>query len=157
MCRYAFHSYKPHLACFGCRKVFRRRLRADVDPDGEETLARCPECGGLLADLGLDFKAPPARAVKRWRELASLWRAGITFHSCGCGGAGMVPSGSAALAAYLRRQRDGAAALLAHWRDAPAPTGDDAAARRHDANRQRAIRSLATQVARLDAELARGA
>ena len=30
MCRYAMVSYKPHYACFNCRKTFKRRLFYDI-------------------------------------------------------------------------------------------------------------------------------
>jgi hypothetical protein len=151
MCRYALTRYKPHLACFDCRTVFRRRLRTDVDPSGQEHVARCPQCGQAVADLGLDFKAPPKRDAKRWRELAALWRVGVTFHSCGCGGPGWVPRGTAALAAYLRRNREGLVGLIAHWRDHELTRVELAR------QRAQALASLTAQLAKLDAELARSA
>jgi hypothetical protein len=86
MCRYAYHHYRPHLACFCCRKLYR--------PLETGTLAsaprvhRCPECREPMADMGLDFKAPRQRDAKQWRKAHLLYLHGITFHSCGCGGCG---------------------------------------------------------------------
>ena len=37
MCRYAFHIYKNHYACFTCRKMFRQPTRAEMSrPLGRE-------------------------------------------------------------------------------------------------------------------------
>ena len=92
MCRYAMTAYKPHYACFECRKTFKRRLLNDVDRDEETSVAaKCPECGNLMADMGLDFKSPPKDDLKAWQHLRTLYQVGITFHSCGCGGPGYVP------------------------------------------------------------------
>ncbi len=45
MCRYAIKPlYKKHYACFACRKSWKRRNKAEVDPAGAEHPARCPEC-----------------------------------------------------------------------------------------------------------------
>jgi hypothetical protein len=58
MCRYAAHAYKRHYAYFACRKAFKRRNKRDVDSSLDEHPARCPQCGLLMANMGLDF-APP--------------------------------------------------------------------------------------------------
>ncbi|MFO0758516.1 MAG: hypothetical protein U0359_18635 [Byssovorax sp.] len=101
MCRYAFAEYKPHLACFRCRKSFKRRLLKDIDPGGSMKPARCPDCGGDVADMGLDFKPPPRHRTEEWSLLESLFTIGLTFHSCGCSGPGFRPRARSELRAFL--------------------------------------------------------
>lgn len=104
MCRYAFSTYKPHYVCFECRKMFRRRLLGDIDRDLKESSeAKCPQCGGLMADMGLDFKPPRKDDVKAWQHIKDLYSVGITFHSCGCSGPG-----------YIRKSKD---KLIEHLQD----------------------------------------
>lgn len=97
MCRYGMTIYKPHYACFNCQKTFKRRLLRDINkglqPSSKEgsTPAKCPNCSQLMADMGLDFKAPKSNQHKAWQHLAKLYEVGITFHSCGCSGPGYVP------------------------------------------------------------------
>lgn len=121
MCRYAFPSYKPHFACFSCRKAFKRRLLKDVDPDGEHRPARCPQCGELMAEMGLDFQAPPQSKEKAWRVLRTLWEVGETFHSCGCGGPGYRPRDPVALRAYLQEIIERYRGHLRGWRATTEP------------------------------------
>lgn len=99
-------AYKPHLACFHCRKVFKRRLLRDVQRDRPHSgAARCPQCGGLLADIGLDFAAPPNRDRTAWERLHLTYQVGFTFHSCGCSGPGYVPTQPAELVSVLRARK----------------------------------------------------
>jgi len=89
-------SYKSHYACFACRKTFKRRLLSDI-LDGyskgvQEKPATCPECSGIMADMGLDFKSPKKKDTKAWEHMATLYHVGITFHSCGCSGPGYIPA-----------------------------------------------------------------
>lgn len=102
MCRYGFAKYKPRYACFACRKAFRRRHKSDVDPAGAEHPARCPDCGLLMADMGLDFRPPSKSDRKGWAAAEALWEVGETFHSCGCSGPGYRPRDPAALDAFFR-------------------------------------------------------
>ncbi|RMG74827.1 MAG: hypothetical protein D6722_01930 [Bacteroidetes bacterium] len=98
--------YKPHYACFGCRKAFKRRRWADIfgDTKGESLPARCPDCGQPMADMGLDFEAPKRSDRKAWAHLASLYASGITFHSCGCSGPGFIPRDQAEHVAFLQEK-----------------------------------------------------
>jgi DNA-directed RNA polymerase subunit RPC12/RpoP len=82
-CWYAHFAYKPQYACFGCRKAFKRRLHADVDPDGEWRAPRCPECGGEVVSMGVGFRPPRRQQVGQWRRLAALAAEGATFLCCG--------------------------------------------------------------------------
>lgn len=95
-------KYKPHYACFRCRKSFKRRLLSDIGGkafDGKS--AKCPECGSLMANMGKDFEAPKKDDVKKWQHLENLYVVGITFHSCGCTGAGFVPRDKEQLKKYF--------------------------------------------------------
>lgn len=92
MCRYAFTTYKPHYVCFECRKMFRRRLLRDINHGQKESVeAKCPQCAGYMADMGLDFKPPKTSDIKAWEHIRNLYSVGITFHSCGCSGPGYIP------------------------------------------------------------------
>jgi hypothetical protein len=117
MCRYATTNYKPHCACFGCRKAFRRRLALDVEHHGPEQPAVCPECGGPLASMGLDFKAPRRDDLKGWRLAEELWTVGETFHSCGCSGPGYRPRDLPAYREFLVERRREYLGHLRHWLD----------------------------------------
>lgn len=101
MCRYAT-AYKPHYACFNCRKTFKRRLVRDIRKGDLDNPAKCPECGELMADMGLDFEAPPKNEIKKWEHIKNLYQVGITFHSCGCTGPGYIPKDKEQLIAYLQ-------------------------------------------------------
>jgi hypothetical protein len=123
MCRYAQTSYKPHLACFACRKVYRRRLPRDANYTGPEKPPVCPDCAGPVADMGKDFKTPGKDELRAWRMAEQLWTIGETFHSCGCGGPGYRPRDPEAYREFLAERR---ATFLANLRRAatdPRSTG----------------------------------
>jgi DNA-directed RNA polymerase subunit RPC12/RpoP len=108
MCRYATSLYKPHYACFNCRKTFKRRLMSDINR-GEDTklAAKCPECSELMANMGKDFESPKKSDFKKWAHLKNLYTVGITFHSCGCTGPGFIPNSKEQLISYFENlQRD---------------------------------------------------
>lgn len=117
MCRYGVMSYKPHLACFECRKTFRRRLLTDVseNANAESSTAKCPQCGNILADMGLDFKSPPKDDLKAWKHVAELYISGITFHSCGCSGPGYIPRDKEALLKHLKKVHQQYIDTLRKW------------------------------------------
>lgn len=81
MCRYGFHVYKNHYACFTCRKAFARM-----------SATTCPHCGGTLHSMGLDFKAPRRNDLKQWQKVEKLYLNGIGYYSCGCSGPGYRPT-----------------------------------------------------------------
>jgi hypothetical protein len=93
MCRYAYAGpYKDRYACFACRKAFKRRKADELparmrptDDVGEPVAVRCPDCGGPMHDMGMDFEAPRRADVRQWRKVEVLFAHGVTFHSCGCG------------------------------------------------------------------------
>jgi hypothetical protein len=114
VCRYAY-SYKPHYACFRCRKVFRRRLPRDIGHHRDPVAAVCPQCRAPMADMGKDFQAPPRRDAKAWRTAEQLWEIGETFHSCGCQGPGYRPRDPRGFRRFLDTRRREYTELLEHW------------------------------------------
>uniref|UniRef100_UPI0040488788 hypothetical protein n=1 Tax=Roseivirga sp. TaxID=1964215 RepID=UPI0040488788 len=130
MCRYGTNSYKQHYACFDCRKTFKRRLLIDIDGNvaytkkWENAPAKCPECAGLMADMGYDFEAPKKTDIKAWQHMKSLYSTGITFHSCGCTGPGYIPKDHESHVAYLKEKRDMYAANLRFWSNRVEPNSE---------------------------------
>ena len=117
-------TYKPHYACFDCRKTFKRRLLGDTDSNRKTPIAaKCPECGQLMADMGLDFKSPAKDDTKAWQYLRSLYAVGITYHSCGCSGPGYIPATPDALVAYLEERLAGYISQLRFWLNYIQPIG----------------------------------
>ncbi|MFC4749689.1 hypothetical protein [Flavobacterium branchiicola] len=110
-------SYKPHYACFNCRKTFKRRLKGDIKK-GEESLfeAKCPQCAEFMANMGLDFESPKKDDVKKWEHIKSLYSVGITFHSCGCSGPGYIPNSKEKLIEYFEKQKQSYLKNLDFWR-----------------------------------------
>ena|SRR5579863_4864924 len=82
-CRYADHNYKRHWACLACRKSFKYEHSARK--------RKCPECGGHLVAIGLDFKAPRQNNINQWRKVELLHSAGVHFGSSGWSGPGRRP------------------------------------------------------------------
>ncbi|WP_240751461.1 hypothetical protein [Flagellimonas onchidii] len=79
----------------------------DIDRDScysgrsENVPSKCPECGNLMANMGLDFESPKKSDVKAWVHTKNLYESGITYHSCGCSGPGHVPKDKKRLIAFL--------------------------------------------------------
>lgn len=117
MCRYAMMVYKDHYACFNCQKTFKRRVLKDVDRDAQISVeTKCPECGNLMANMGLDFESPAKNDHKQWTHIRDLYTVGITFHSCGCSGPGYIPQDRNAIIAYLEKIRAEYMRSLVYWR-----------------------------------------
>ncbi len=158
MCRYAMITYKPHYACFECRKTFKRRLLKDVARDEETSVvAKCPECGGLMANMGLDFKSPSKNDLKAWQHMRSLYAVGITYHSCGCSGPGYIPSSTEAIVAYLETRLADYIRQLRFWLHYTQPDTRAAFDRDKDENWQhisRLPKSLMDKRHRVDSEAA---
>lgn len=79
------------------------RKLSELMDEIENRPVKCPECGNLMADLGLDFKAPKKTAVKEWKIVESLFKIGKSFHTCGCYGIGYIPQNPKDYEAYLKR------------------------------------------------------
>ncbi len=122
MCRYGTNTYKSHYACFECRKTFKRRLLVDIDRDTansenifEKQEYKCPECGEMMANMGLDFESPKKNDLKVWNHMKDLYKTGVTFHSCGCTGPGYIPKDKTALIAFLNKQKENYIKHLRFW------------------------------------------
>ncbi len=68
-----------------------------------------------MANIGMDFQAPPRRDTKAWRTAEQLWEIGDTFHSCGCGGPGYRPRDPAGFRRYLQARRREYLEQLEYW------------------------------------------
>lgn len=122
MCRYSNSNYKPHYACFQCRKAFKRRLMADINRGEKSRVAAvCPDCRSLMADMGLDFKPPAATKVRDWAHLQRLFTVGITFHSCGCSGPGYIPATKEKLIDYFMEVKTQFEKNADFWRNRTEP------------------------------------
>ncbi|MEM9078253.1 MAG: hypothetical protein AAGC43_14515 [Bacteroidota bacterium] len=112
MCRYGTYSYKPHYACFSCKKTFKRRLLIDIDRDSyyhsktERNPFKCPDCEDLMANMGLDFESPKKSDIKAWNHIKNLFESGITYHSCGCSGPGYIPKNKEKLMEFLNERKE---------------------------------------------------
>jgi len=124
MCRYAMIAYKPHFACFRCRKTFKRRLLGDITDNNhpESKAAKCSDCGELMADMGKDFKAPKKENIKEWKHLERLYAVGITFHSCGCSGPGYIPKTTEQLIKHFEEIKQNYLEELNFWQTRVEPT-----------------------------------
>ncbi len=111
MCRYSFYNYKHTYGCFNCQIGFKRRNLHDVQPElsakiskdaraaKEQGLeyayegndAKCPNCGGEMANLGRDLRLPAKTKDEEWRCIKYLIDNKYNIYSCGCQGIGFVP------------------------------------------------------------------
>lgn len=55
-----------------------------IRDDYLEDVATCPQCGGAMAGMGYDFKAPKVGATEEWEVIRALYDHGFAFHGCGC-------------------------------------------------------------------------
>src|SRR5688572_9120112 len=126
MCRYAMSHYKPHYACFNCRKTFKRRLMWDIQGDDKSPLTpgKCPQCSEPMANMGLDFASPKQTDIKSWNHLKTLYSVGLTFHSCGCTGPGYIPNDKERLVAYFEGLLQCYNHNLEFWRGRTEPTNE---------------------------------
>ena len=112
MCRYAWHNYRDHFACFHCRKAFKYWQWEDCDESQWKMRARlehvpreivCPDCSRPMVDMGLDFKAPTKDDREAWQILER-------FTSTAS------PSTDAAAMPAASFRRDGSARFPHGWR-----------------------------------------
>jgi len=130
MCRYAFKDYKPHFACFGCRKTFKKvrmeeyfaqrglgptydRLssgKTDEKHAGEievmeqgylKDVGICTHCGTEISSVGMDFRAPPMAEKEAWAILHCLYQYGFAFTGCGCSVGYKPPAKMSGMAEFL--------------------------------------------------------
>lgn len=103
MCRYGMqrYPYRQHYACFACRKSWKWPHDRTADRDSLPAPV-CPQCGGHVEAMGLDFRASPRDDVRQWEKVRILAAHGIRFFSCGCGGPGPRPEDLREVDAFLR-------------------------------------------------------
>lgn len=91
---------------------------------GEKSVqeAKCPECGELMANMGLDFESPKKDDVKKWEHIKRLYSVGIAFHSCGCSGPGYIPNSKEKIIEYFENLRDTYLKNIDFWRSRTEPT-----------------------------------
>jgi DNA-directed RNA polymerase subunit RPC12/RpoP len=117
--------YKSHYACFECRKTFKRKLMWDIQRDHNDKVeAKCPQCGTLMANMGLDFAAPKKDNLKQWTHIKTLYKVGITFHSCGCSGPGYIPNSKEKLIEHFEQLIKCYQYNLTFWRQKQEPKND---------------------------------
>jgi hypothetical protein len=118
MCRYAYKIYKPHYACFACRKAFKQPFQYEsvtqktahggycytskIVSNDQPT---CPECRQPMHHMGHEFKAPKQNNKKQWKKVQQLFFAGFAHHSCGCGGSGAYPRQLREIPEFIRQHR----------------------------------------------------
>jgi len=115
MCRYSWHNYRDHFACFVCRKAFKQWQWKACDEDTFRTKQRlkhvprkivCPVCAKPMTDMGLDFKAPRKNNVEAWAILEILARNGYRFWGCGCSVGFTPPSTLREVSEWLSKRHD---------------------------------------------------
>ena len=84
--------------------------------------AKCPQCGELMANMGLDFESPKKENIKEWNHIKNLYSVGITFHSCGCIGPGYIPKDNERLIAFFEERFNDYNKQLVFWRNRIEPT-----------------------------------
>lgn len=93
----------------GQKNKFRKEnieLVKSLDEKYHNRKEKCPDCGGVMRDMGLDFKAPKKDKIKEWKIIEGLVRIGRVFHSCGCNGIGYIPKKKKDYINYLVCQRN---------------------------------------------------
>lgn len=129
------HFYKSHYSCFDCRKTFKRKLMWDIQRDTNEKVdAKCPQCGSIMASMGLDFASPKKDNIKQWMHIKSLFDVGITFHSCGCSGPGYIPKSKEKLKEYFEEMLKNYQYNLTFWRQRIEPKNEKEIQRENSKN-----------------------
>jgi hypothetical protein len=98
----------------------------DLLSEYREAVFKCPNCGKPMADLGRDWRPPRRTDIKAWRTLASVFKMGHAFHSCGCDGPGFIPATPTEYKQYLRERLDEAKRALKQWEAGPNVESTDA-------------------------------
>jgi len=100
-------------------------LEGDINiADGAAVAAKCPQCGELMANMGLDFEAPKQNDIKTWQHIQNLYSVGISFYSCGCTGPGYIPKTTELLIQYFEEILKNYHANLRFWRQRNVPTNE---------------------------------
>jgi hypothetical protein len=94
----------------------------DINRDDKSIVeAKCPQCGQLMANMGLDFQSPKKDDIKAWSHIRDLYSVEITFHSCGCTGPGYIPKTTDKLIEYFEELLREFNSNLDFWRQRVEP------------------------------------
>lgn len=74
---------------------------SDLEEEYRNATHKCPECGGEMIDMGLDFKPPKQSDAKAWKTLQGMFCIGHAFHTYGCDGPGWIPKSTSDYRSYL--------------------------------------------------------
>jgi hypothetical protein len=89
MCRYAWHNYRDHFACFECRKAFKYwqwGVTNETEFSQKQKLQHvpreitCPDCKRQMVDMGLDCKAPPNNDADAWEICGPFMSMDLNFN-----------------------------------------------------------------------------
>jgi hypothetical protein len=95
----------------------------DINKDDKRIVeAKCPQCGQLMANMGLDFQSPKKDDIKAWQHIKNLYSVDITFHSCGCTGPGYIPRTTDKLIEYFQEILTEYKSNLEFWRQRIEPS-----------------------------------
>lgn len=75
---------------------------AKLEEQYQSQISRCPDCGGDMANLGMDFRVPKKSDNRAWQVTKGLYAIGAIFQTCGCSGLGYIPSSSNDYSEYLK-------------------------------------------------------
>jgi hypothetical protein len=90
------------------------RLKVDLgtlEAEYHQLISVCPQCGGQLANMGMDFKSPKTDDLKAWNIIQGMYDLGEIYQTCGCQGFGLVPKNKSDYVRYLKSS-------LASWQSA---------------------------------------
>ncbi len=76
----------------------------EIEKEYFSKVSVCPDCGDLMANMGMDFKSPKMTDLKSWKIIEGMYRVGAIYQTCGCEGLGFVPSNSSDYIRYLNER-----------------------------------------------------
>jgi predicted aminopeptidase len=68
--------------------------------------AKCPNCGGEMANLGRDLRLPAKTKNEQWQCIKYLIDNKYNIYSCGCQGIGFVPHKMADAIALVAERKE---------------------------------------------------
>jgi DNA-directed RNA polymerase subunit RPC12/RpoP len=71
--------YKSKYICADCRKVFKRKILADITKGRniQEKEPKCPDCGGRTSWIGPKFRAPKSDNINAWNSINTMHDIGV--------------------------------------------------------------------------------
>jgi hypothetical protein len=87
-------------ACFPCRKSFK------MLPLESDKAHKCPDCEGLVYEMGRSFTAPKKTDIKQWKKVYGLYVEGFRFFGSGFHNAEKLPEKLSDLKYFLQRNSE---------------------------------------------------